>query len=119
MRYLPLTNEDRSQMLASIGAKSIDDLFVDVPASARREGVVDLPTFMGELEVERELSRLAARNTPAGSAAFFCGAGAYRHHVPATVDHALAPLPRPSTPIPKAPAGSPRSACPTPPRSTP
>jgi glycine dehydrogenase subunit 1 len=43
----------------------------------------------GELEVERELSALAAKNRSAGSAPFFCGAGAYRHHVPATVDHMI------------------------------
>jgi glycine dehydrogenase subunit 1 len=89
MRYLPLSADDRQSMLSVIGAKSIDDLFVDVPASARREGTVDLPAFMGELEVERELSRLAGRNKPAGSVPFFCGAGAYRHHVPATVDHVI------------------------------
>ncbi|MBX7249539.1 MAG: aminomethyl-transferring glycine dehydrogenase subunit GcvPA [Caulobacteraceae bacterium] len=89
MRYLPLTADDRRSMLSAIGAKSIDDLFVDVPLSARRDGVVDLPKVMGELEVERELSALAARNKPAGSVPFFCGAGAYRHHVPATVDHVI------------------------------
>jgi len=76
-------------MLAAIGAKSIDDLFVDVPAAARREGFVDLPRVAGELEVERALSAMAARNTAAGSVPFFCGAGAYRHHVPATVDHII------------------------------
>src|SRR6185436_15180419 len=70
-------------------AKSIDDLFVVVPRSARRDGTVDLPKFMGELEVEREMSALAARNKPAGSVPFFCGAGAYRHHEPATVDHII------------------------------
>ena len=43
MRYLPLTPDDRSAMLAAIGAKSIDDLFVDVPAAARPDGFVDLP----------------------------------------------------------------------------
>ena len=89
MRYLPLSAEDRSEMLAVIGAKSIDDLFVDVPQAARRSGLVDLPRQMGELEVERELSALAARNTAAGSVPFFCGAGAYRHHVPASVDHLI------------------------------
>ncbi len=89
MRYLPLTPDDRVQMLGDIGVDSIDALFVDVPASARRDGFVDLPMVAGELEVERELAGLAARNTAAGSAPFFCGAGAYRHHVPATVDHLI------------------------------
>ncbi|NJC40087.1 glycine dehydrogenase subunit 1 [Brevundimonas alba] len=89
MRYLPLTPDDRSAMLAAIGAKSIDDLFVDVPQAARREGFVDLPRVAGELQVERALGALAGRNTAAGSVPFFCGAGAYRHHVPATVDHVI------------------------------
>jgi len=89
VRYLPLTSDDRAQMLGVIGAGSIDDLFVDVPAAARRTGLVDLPLHLGELEVERELSALAARNRAAGQGPFFCGAGAYRHHVPASVDHLI------------------------------
>ena len=89
MRYLPLTPDDRSAMLAAIGAKSIDDLFVDVPEAARREGFVDLPRVAGELEVERALGAMAGKNIPAGSVPFFCGAGAYKHHVPATVDHVI------------------------------
>ncbi len=89
MRYLPLTPDDRADMLRTIGAASIDDLFVDVPASARRSGVVDLPLHAGELEVERELLEMAGRNRSAGAGPFFCGAGAYRHHVPASVDHLI------------------------------
>jgi len=89
MRYLPLTPDDRTAMLSAIGVASIDDLFVDVPDAARREGFVDLPRVAGELEVERALSKMAARNASAGSVPFFCGAGAYKHHVPATVDHVI------------------------------
>ena len=89
MRYLPLTQSDRAEMLAVIGAADIDALFRDVPASARLAGPVDLPAYQGELEVERALGRLAARNRPAGAGPFFCGAGAYRHHVPASVDHII------------------------------
>jgi glycine dehydrogenase subunit 1 len=89
MRYLPLTESDRAEMLAVIGAPSVDALFEDVPAAARREGLVDLPLHQGELEVERTLSRLAAKNVSAGAVPSFCGAGAYRHHVPATVDHLI------------------------------
>src|SRR5204862_6818307 len=59
------------------------------PAAARRSGPVVLAPVAGELEVERELSGLAARNRPAGAGPFFCGAGAYRHHVPASVDHII------------------------------
>ena len=89
MRYLPLSPADRAQMLATIGAASIDDLFVDVPQAARKADLFDLPLHAGELEVERELAGLAAMNRPAGAGPFFCGAGAYKHHVPATVDHII------------------------------
>jgi glycine dehydrogenase subunit 1 len=89
MRYLPLTPGDRGAMLQAIGAGSVDDLFADVPAAARLDRLLDLPPHRGELEVERELRRLAAKNLAAGDAPFFCGAGAYRHHVPASVDHLI------------------------------
>ncbi|MBW6530184.1 aminomethyl-transferring glycine dehydrogenase subunit GcvPA [Sphingomonas sp. RRHST34] len=90
MRYLPLTPTDRSEMLAVIGASSIDDLFVDVPESARLDGPVrDLPLHASELAVERHMTALARRNTVAGEVPFFLGAGAYRHHVPASVDHLI------------------------------
>ena len=89
MRYLPLTDADRRDMLGVIGAATVDDLFVDVPASARLPGPVDLPHAAGELEVTRELARMAARNRTAADGPFFCGAGAYRHHVPASVDHLI------------------------------
>src|SRR6201991_976207 len=89
MRYLPLTPDDRAQMLGVIGAATIDELFVDVPASARKKDLFDLPLHAGELEVERELAGLAAMNRAAAAGPFSCGAGAYRHHVPASVDHTI------------------------------
>ena len=89
MRYLPLTDNDRQAMLGQIGVGSVDDLFVDVPEAARRDGLVDLPRHQGEMQVERQLSAMAAKNTTAGTVPFFCGAGAYKHHVPATVDHII------------------------------
>jgi len=90
MRYLPLTPDDRRAMLAKIGASDIDALFRDVPKAALAPlGIFDLPDTQGEMEVERALSKLAAKNTAAGAAPFFCGAGAYKHHVPASVDHLI------------------------------
>jgi glycine dehydrogenase subunit 1 len=90
MRYLPLTPEDRRQMLATIGARTIDDLFVDVPEEARLAGPIEgLPHHQGELQVERALKRMASRNLAAGDHPFFLGCGAYRHHVPASVDHLI------------------------------
>ena len=90
MRYLPLTEADRSAMLAVIGAGAIDDLFVDVPAEARLSGPIGgLPFHASEVAVERHMTALAGRNLSAGSAPFFLGAGAYRHHIPASVDHLI------------------------------
>ena len=90
MRYLPLTDTDRAAMLATIGATSIDDLFIDVPEAARLSGpIAGLPNHASELAVERHMARLAKRNLSAGEAPFFLGAGAYKHHVPASVDHLI------------------------------
>src|SRR4051794_19035622 len=89
MRYLPLSDEDRGEMLARIGAAGIDDLFADVPSDKLLAAPPDLPRRKGELEVERILGRMAARNVAASSVPFFVGAGAYKHHVPASVDHLI------------------------------
>jgi glycine dehydrogenase subunit 1 len=89
MRYLPLTEADRGAMLNRIGASSIDALFAEVPAAARLDGLLDLPLAQGEIEVERAIGDMASRNLAAGSAPFFVGGGAYRHHVPAAVDHLI------------------------------
>ncbi|MCL6678569.1 aminomethyl-transferring glycine dehydrogenase subunit GcvPA [Sphingomonas sp. RG327] len=90
MRYLPLSDSDRSQMLHAVGAKSIDDLFVDVPKAARLDGVIEhLPLHASELAVERHMGALAKKNMVAGEVPFFLGCGAYRHHVPASVDHII------------------------------
>ncbi len=90
MRYLPLSDADRQQMLGVIGAESIDDLFVDVPKAARLSGTIaDLPDHASELSVERQLGAMARKNMAAGEVPFFIGAGAYRHHVPSSVDHII------------------------------
>ena len=90
MRYLPLSDADRSQMLHKVGAKSIDDLFVDVPKAARLDGLIeDLPLHASELAVERHMGALSKKNMVAGDVPFFLGCGAYRHHVPASVDHII------------------------------
>ena len=90
MRYLPLRDADRTAMLATIGATDIDALFADVPVAARLSGpVAGLPFHASEMAVERHMVRLAAKNLAAGAAPFFLGAGAYRHHIPASVDHLI------------------------------
>ncbi|MBN8532922.1 MAG: aminomethyl-transferring glycine dehydrogenase subunit GcvPA [Rhizobiales bacterium] len=89
MRYLPLSAEDRGAMLAKIGVKSVDDLFSDIPADKLLKEPVALSHHASELSVERTLGAMAAKNIPASSVPFFVGAGAYKHHVPASVDHLI------------------------------
>ena len=89
MRYLPLTPQDRSEMLARIGVPDIDALFADIPAEKRLTSLPDLPLTKSEIDVERTLGRMASKNVAAGSAPFFVGCGAYKHHVPASVDHLI------------------------------
>ncbi len=90
MRYLPLTQPDRQAMLATIGAGSIDDLFIDVPQEARLSGPLPgLPMHASEMAVERHFSALARKNMAAAHHPFFLGAGAYKHHIPASVDHLI------------------------------
>ncbi len=89
MRYLPLTEADRNAMLAAIGVASVDDLYRDVPKDALLSRPVDLPHHRGEMDVERIFRELAARNTSPAAVPSFLGAGLYRHHIPAAVDHLI------------------------------
>ncbi len=90
MRYLPLSDADRGAMLDVIGAGSIDELFRDVPEAARlKDGIQGRPNHASELSVERQLTAMARKNLVAGETPFFLGCGAYRHHVPASVDHII------------------------------
>jgi glycine dehydrogenase subunit 1 len=77
-------------MLRVIGANSIDDLFLDVPQELRLKGPIDgLPPHASEMAVERHMAALSRRSTAAGDVPFFLGCGAYRHHIPASVDHII------------------------------
>jgi glycine dehydrogenase subunit 1 len=87
MRYHPLTDSDREAMRAAVGVADMAELFAEAPGGVY--GEFDLPRGKSELDVERHLARLAAKNLSAGRAPFFVGAGAYKHHVPASVDHLI------------------------------
>src|SRR3954449_10908242 len=86
MTYGPHTASDRERMLGTLGVDSIDALFSDIPAAVRADRL-DLPPGLDELSLARRLEELARRNR-AGLVSFL-GAGAYRHHIPATVDQIL------------------------------
>ena len=89
MRYLPHSPAERAEMLAVIGAATADELFAAVPREALLSAPVALPAHSPEFAVEARMRALAGRNRAAGDGPFFVGAGAYRHHVPATVDHLI------------------------------
>ena len=90
MRYLPLTEADRSAMLEVIGAPTVDALFDDVPAEHYLDKPIEgLPPHASEMAVERHMRALSKQNLAAADAPFFLGAGAYRHHIPASVDHLI------------------------------
>lgn len=89
MRYLPQTKAARADMLKTIGAAGIDDLYTDVPKAAFISGALDLPDHKGELEVERLMGAYANQNHAAPQGPFFLGAGVYYHHIPASVDYII------------------------------
>jgi glycine dehydrogenase subunit 1 len=89
MRYLPLDAVEREVMLTRIGVPDVDALFADIPADKRIAGLLDMPSAMSEMAVERKLTAMASRSVAAGAVPFFLGAGAYKRHIPATVDHLI------------------------------
>ncbi len=89
MRYLPHTEEDVRQMLATIGVASIEALFCEVPPAVRLQRPLLLPEALAESDLLRELRQLAARNATAADHSSFLGGGAYNHFIPAVVDQLI------------------------------
>ncbi|MBR7158953.1 MAG: aminomethyl-transferring glycine dehydrogenase subunit GcvPA [Alphaproteobacteria bacterium] len=87
MRYLPLTDAEREEMLKDIGISSVLELFSDIPQVDSKP--IELPVPKNEVEVERKLTALAGKNISAAKIPSFLGAGAYRHHIPALVDYMI------------------------------
>src|SRR3984885_6856851 len=81
MAFIPHTPDDIARMLEVIGARSVEDLFDEIPAELRA-GVLNVPAPLSEMEVARLLSERAAQD---GRPLNFIGAGAYEHHIPAPV----------------------------------
>jgi glycine dehydrogenase subunit 1 len=88
MVYVPHTEEERREMLATIGVARLEDLFGDVPAR-HRYPELGLPEPLSEMEIMRELNELSNANLNANAVPTFLGAGAYRHWVPAVVDYVI------------------------------
>ena len=87
MPYLFHTDQDRRDMLAAIGADSVESLLAEqIPADVRLDRPLDLPPAAPEMILQRDVVRLASQNASAASHVCFMGGGAYDHFVPAVVD---------------------------------
>jgi glycine dehydrogenase subunit 1 len=82
MAFIPHTPDDVEQMLRAIGAKSIEDLFDEIPASLRTRELAGIPDALNEQAIGRLMSERARLD---GKPLCFIGAGAYEHHIPAAV----------------------------------
>lgn len=82
MAFIPHTEKDVTEMLAAIGASSIEQLFDEIPANLRVKSLAGIPPALNEMEIGRLMS---ARASVDGRPLNFIGAGAYEHHIPAAV----------------------------------
>ena len=82
MPFIPHTEHDVQEMLATIGVSSIEDLFDEIPADLRAKDISGVPPAVSEMEISRLMHERAAQD---GTMLNFIGAGAYEHHVPAAV----------------------------------
>ena len=83
MSFVSITNEEKQEMLMSIGIDNVSELFKDIPEDIRLKDFLDLPVRMSEIEISRHINNLSKNNKCVDS---FVGAGAYLHYVPALVD---------------------------------
>ncbi|WP_062104699.1 aminomethyl-transferring glycine dehydrogenase subunit GcvPA [Bacillus niameyensis] len=88
-RYLPMTEQDKKEMLEAIGVNTIDELFSDIPEKVRFKGEYKIKKAKSEPELLRELTRLAAKNADMKQYVSFLGAGVYDHYIPTIVDHVI------------------------------
>jgi glycine dehydrogenase subunit 1 len=88
-RYLPMTEQDKQEMLKAIGVSSIDELFEDIPERVRFKGEYNIKKAKSEPELMKELSKMAAKNADLKTNVSFLGAGVYDHYIPVIVDHVI------------------------------
>ena len=88
-RYLPMTEQDKQEMLDVIGVSSVDALFADIPEEVRFQGLYNIKEAKSEAALMKELSALAAKNKDTASNVSFLGAGVYNHYKPVIVDHVI------------------------------
>ncbi|MEN0364900.1 aminomethyl-transferring glycine dehydrogenase subunit GcvPA [Staphylococcus aureus] len=85
-RYIPLTEKDKQEMLQTIGAKSIGELFGDVPSDILLNRDLNIAEGEAETTLLRRLNRIASKNITKETHTSFLGAGVYNHYAPSVVD---------------------------------
>lgn len=88
-RYLPMTGEDRAEMLRTVGVASTEELFADIPESVRFRGRLEVSEALDEYSLLRHMRELADRNADFDRYASFLGAGLYDHHIPVVINHVI------------------------------
>ena len=88
-RYLPMTEQDKAEMLQTIGVNSVDELFSDIPEQVRFQGLYSIKEAKSESALMKELSQLAGKNKDTACNVSFLGAGVYNHYKPVIVDHVI------------------------------
>ena len=88
-RYLPMTAQDREEMMEAVGIQSIDELFSDIPEAVRYQGTMPMSEPLDEYALLRHMKGLADRNADFDSHASFLGAGLYDHHIPVVINHVI------------------------------
>ncbi|GAA0852973.1 aminomethyl-transferring glycine dehydrogenase subunit GcvPA [Bifidobacterium pullorum subsp. gallinarum] len=88
-RYLPMTDQDQADMLAAVGAETIEDLFADIPKAVRYNGVLPMSKRLGEPELLKHMRSLSDRNADFDRYTSFLGAGLYDHHIPVVLNHVI------------------------------
>ncbi|KQL49145.1 glycine dehydrogenase [Brevibacillus choshinensis] len=88
-RYLPQTDQDKREMLATLGISSVEELFADIPEEVRFKGAIQIPEALSEPELVKYFTGLANKNVNFSTHVNFLGAGVYQHYTPSTVNHML------------------------------
>lgn len=88
-RYLPMTEQDKKEMLDKIGVRSVDELFSDIPEAVRFKGQLNIKEAKSETALFKELSNMAEKNVHVKKYTSFLGAGVYDHYIPSIVDHVI------------------------------
>jgi glycine dehydrogenase subunit 1 len=88
-RYLPMTDQDQTEMLETIGISTVEELFSDIPASVRFQGRLDVSEALDEHEMLKHMRQLAGKNADFDRYTSFLGAGIYDHHLPVVINHVI------------------------------